>query len=78
MKVDLEAVSRALREMRSSGATLDQIAGQLQLGPAARKALRTALQKLVHEGAATYHGKRYRPQPSVEHPPESTETDGPS
>ena len=78
MKVDLEAVSRALREMRSSGATLDQIAGQLQLGPAARKALRTALQKLVHEGAATYHGKRYRPQPSVEHPPERTRTDGPS
>src|SRR5438067_12439293 len=78
MKVDLEAVSRALREMRSSGATLDQIAGQLQLGPAARKALRTALQKLVHEGAATYHGKRYRPQLSVEHPPERTRTDGPS
>jgi ribonuclease R len=78
MKVDLEAVSRALRETRSSGATLDQIAGRLQLGPAARKALRNALQKLVQEGTATYHGKRYRPQPSVQHPPERTRTDGPS
>jgi len=75
MKVDLEAVSRALREMRSSGATLEQIAGRLRLGPSARKPLRTALQTLVREGAATYHGKRYRPQRSVEHPAEKTRTE---
>jgi ribonuclease R len=78
MKVDLEAVSRALREMRSSGATVEQIAGRLRLGPAARKALRTALQTLVQEGAATYQGKRYRPQQEREHPPEKTRPEGPS
>src|SRR4051812_36539116 len=79
MKVDLEAVSRVLREMRSSGATLDQIAGRLRLGPAAHKPLRTSLQKLVQEGTATYHGKRYRPpQRSIQHPAEKTRTEGPS
>jgi ribonuclease R len=78
MKVDLEAVSRALREMRSSGATLEQVAGRLRLGPAARKALRTALQMLVQEGAATYHGKRYRPQEAREHAPEKTRPEGAS
>ncbi|MFL5247116.1 MAG: ribonuclease R [Myxococcales bacterium] len=72
MKVDLEAVARALRETRSSGATLDQIAGRLGLGQAARRPLRTALQTLVREGAATYHGKRYRPQQAREHPPEKS------
>src|SRR5205085_4299901 len=77
MKVDLEAVSRALGEVRSSGATLEQMAGRLRLAPPARKALRTALQKLVREGAATYHGKRYRPQSAVEHAPEKTRTEGP-
>jgi ribonuclease R len=76
MKVDLEAVSRALREMRSSGATLEQIAGRLRLGPSAKKPLRTALETLVREGAATYQGKRYRPQRPVEHPPEKTRTEG--
>jgi len=78
MKVDLEAVSRALREMRSSGATVEQIAGRLRLGPAARTALRNALQTLVREGAATYHGKRYRPQQAREPPAEKTRPEGPS
>src|SRR2546423_3619425 len=78
MKVDLEAVSRALREMRSSGATLDQIAGRLRLGHAAHKSLRAALQTLVREGVVTYQGKRYRPQRLVEHPPEKTRTEGAS
>src|SRR5438445_2765222 len=75
MKVDLEAVSRALREVRSSGATLEQIAGRLRLGPAARKPLRTALQTLVREGAASYQGKRYRLEQGREHPPEKTRTE---
>src|SRR5438067_1521218 len=77
MKVDLEAVSRALREARSSGATLDQIAGQLRLGQSGKRPLRSALQALLREGAASYDGKRYRAQETAHRHPEEVRPGAP-
>src|SRR5438132_14368586 len=63
MQVQLEAVSRALRDARAIGLTLKQLAGQLHLGHAARQPLRRALRQLLGEGQATFDGHRYRFKP---------------
>jgi ribonuclease R len=65
MEVQIDAVSAALRDAHGHGLTLKQLAGQLQLGQAARQPLRRALQHLLGEGQATFDGHRYRFRPAA-------------
>jgi len=64
--VQIEAVSRALRDARGTGLTLKQLAGQLHLDHAARQPLRRALHQLLGEGHATFDGHRYRFKPAAQ------------
>src|SRR5205085_4216850 len=66
MQVQIDAVSRALRDARGSGLTLKQLAGQLHLGHAARQPLQRALRQLLGQGQATFDGHRYRLKPTPE------------
>src|SRR5438874_3129109 len=68
MHVQIEAVSRALRDAHGSGLTLKQLAGQLHLGHAARQTLRRALGQLLGKGQATFDGQRYRLKSAVDEP----------
>jgi ribonuclease R len=63
MQVQIETVSRALRDARAIGLTLKQLAGQLHLGHSARQPLRHALRQLLGQGHATFDGHRYRFKP---------------
>ena len=68
MHVQIEAVSRALRDAHGSGLTLKQLAGQLHLGHAARQTLRRALGQLLGKGQATFDGQRYRLKSAIDEP----------